>query len=404
MMTTRLDTKRVIVIGAGLSGLATAWYLSDAGADVRVIEAADRPGGLIQTQRVPEGLVEAAARAFTWSDRAGALFDAAGVPPCFAREQSKRRYIFRDGQPKRWPLTPVETAGAAARFGRAWVSRDIRPRQSESVATWGTRVLGSSALTWLIAPALQGIYASPPAALSAVALFGKKRVKRGRLAAPPEGMSQLIDRLHHALCQRGVIFEFGRPAEQLDGSIPTAVCTNAPAAARLLALHAPNLAAALRQVRMVSLVTVTAFFEPRQDDLRGFGVLFPRSSGIDALGAMFNAEIFPGRSALRSETWIYGDLSAAALPRTDAAVAARLMADRAVLTGRSEAPIAFYVTAQIEALPVYDGAVLDAEAALAQLPSHIALAGNYLGRLGVSQLLDGAADAAARLCRERLAA
>jgi oxygen-dependent protoporphyrinogen oxidase len=394
----------VRVIGAGLSGLTTAWYLAQAGARVRVIEAAGRPGGLIQTRRVPEGLVEAAARAFTWSPRASAIFEGANVRPCFAHEQSRRRYIFRDGRAKRWPLTPAETAGAAARFGCAWLGRQVRPRPGETVAAWGTRVVGPAAVTWLVAPALQGIYASPPDALSASALFGKKRPRGGKLAAPPEGMGELIDQLHDALVARGVSFEFGTPVSQLDPSRPTAICTNAPAAARLLAPHAPDLAAALRRIRMVSLVTATVFFQPHEHDLRGFGVLFPRSAGIAALGALFNAEIFPGRSALRSETWIYGDLLPAALPRTDAAVIGRVTADRSVLTGRTDAPTAFYVTPQIEALPVYDTAVLDAEAALGQLPHHVAIAGNYLGRLGVSSLLDGAAAAAARLVPEGVAA
>ena len=155
---------------------------------------------------------------------------------------------------------------------------------------------------------------------------------------------------------------------------------------------------------MASLVTVTAFFQPRHDDLQGFGVLFPRSSGIEALGALFNAEIFPGRSVLRSETWIYGDLSPGLLPGTDADVVGRLTADRATLTGRSVGPIAFYVTPQIGALPVYDTAVLDAEAALEELPASVAIAGNYLGRLGVSSLLDGAADAATELSKRYRAA
>src|SRR5262245_54609548 len=165
----------ITVIGAGLSGLAAAWYLARAGASVNVVEAADRPGGLIQTHHVPEGIVETAARAFTWSDRVGDLFRATNIPPSLPREQSKRRYIFRDGRPRRWPLTATETIGLGARFGRSWLTRTVRPRADESVATWGTRVLGPSALSWLLAPALQGTYASPPDALSAPALFGKKR-------------------------------------------------------------------------------------------------------------------------------------------------------------------------------------------------------------------------------------
>jgi oxygen-dependent protoporphyrinogen oxidase len=395
---------RVLVIGAGVSGLAAAWYLADAGADVRVVEAADRPGGLIRTRHVPEGLIESAARAFTWTPRVSALFEAAGIPPQFAREESKRRYIFRDGRARRWPLTPVETAEAAARFGRAWIGRQTRPKEAETVATWGSRVLGPAAVTWLLGPALQGIYASPPEALSAAALFGRSRPRGGRLAAPTGGMSELFDRLHDRLRSRGVAFEFNTPLRAIDVQDRIVICTNARAAANLLSTIAPTLAARLRKIQMVSLVTVTAFFEPHDADLRGFGVLFPRSSGIAALGVLFNTEIFDGRSALRSETWIYGNLSASSLPKNDVEAVGQIAADRAILTGRRHPPIAIYATPQIEALPVYDAAVIDAAAALPSLPSGVAIAGNYLGRLGISSLLDGAAAAVDRIMQREAAA
>jgi oxygen-dependent protoporphyrinogen oxidase len=396
----------VTVVGAGLSGLATAWHLAERGARVRVVEAGPRPGGLIATVRAPEGLIETAARAFPWTADVEAFFRAVAVPPLFAREQSKRRYIFRGGRPKRWPLTALETAGAAARFGRAWVSRRVKPVGTETVAAWGERVLGRSATTWLIAPALQGIYASPPTELSAAALFGKGRPRGGKLAAPAGGMGELIDLLHDTLARRGVTFEFDRPFGPADLAAPAAaaICTDAPAAARLLAPHAPALAAAIARIRMVSVVVVTAFFPPRPDDLRGFGVLFPRSAGVRALGVLFNAEIFAGRSDGRSETWIYGDLDPAAVPADDGQARTAVVQDRAVLTGRSEAPVAAYVTRRIRALPVYDSAVLEARGAAHALPARLAIAGNYLGRLGVSSLLTGAADAAARLTSKEVAA
>src|SRR5439155_20617416 len=96
----------ICVIGAGLSGLSTAWYLAEAGARVHVVEANPEPGGLIQTSRVPDGLVEAAARAFTWSDRTASLFAALDMRPCFAREESRRRHIFRNGRARPWPMAP----------------------------------------------------------------------------------------------------------------------------------------------------------------------------------------------------------------------------------------------------------------------------------------------------------
>ena len=52
------NPKKVLVLGAGLAGLAAAWELSKAGHQVQVLEARDRPGGRVSTIREPfaEGL------------------------------------------------------------------------------------------------------------------------------------------------------------------------------------------------------------------------------------------------------------------------------------------------------------------------------------------------------------
>ncbi len=67
------------------------------------------------------------------------------------------------------------------------------------------------------------------------------------------------------------------------------------------------------------------------------------------------------------------------------------------MTGRDAAPIAAYVTKRAPGLPVYGPAIADVERRLADLPPWLALAGNYLGRIGVARLLEISQDAADRL-------
>ena len=379
----------VRVIGAGLSGLATAWFLAKRGRQVVVEEANPRAGGLIETRHMPEGLVEASARAFLWTDRVAALFAAAGVRPLFADDRSKRRFIFRGGRPRRWPLGPMETLSLLGHGAAAVMTRGTRARREESVAVWGHRVLGPAGTTWLLGPGLQGIYASPIEALSARAIFGGGRV-RGKLATPPHGMGELFDGLLTALSARGVTVRFNARVDALQPGIPTVVATPAPAAAQLLAPHAPGLAAALSKVSMTNLLSVTAFYAPHPADTRGFGILFPRGLGIEALGVLFNSDMFAGRSEHRSETWIYGDSAPAAIEAIRADITARLSNDRLVLTGRTDSPIACYPTLWPQRLPVYGPAVLEVAARLGELPPWLTLHGNYVGKIGVSALVEAA--------------
>lgn len=382
------------VIGAGLSGLTAAWFLSRQGASVQVFEAADRPGGLIQSFVLPAGLVEAGANAFVWTPAIATLFSELGIEPLFARDASRRRYIYRDGRPRRWPLTPTESAASLGRFASAWIRRSTTARPGETVSAWGDRVLGRAATTWLLAPALQGIYGAAPEDLSARVLGNARRRGRVRLAAPKDGMGALTERLTRRLMGNGVTFSFGCAVDALDPVVPTLVCTSAAAAAPLLRPHHPHMARAVSRIRSAPLVTATAFFEPRPDDLQGFGVLFPRSTAR-ALGVLFDAEVFAHRSAMRSERWIYGDASLVSAP-TEETLAA-VLKDRALLASSRQPPTAFHVRAWPSALPVYDDAILKAVEALASLPAWLGVCGNYLGRIGVSALVERAEQQARRI-------
>lgn len=385
--------RRARVIGAGISGLAAAWCLREAGFAVEVVEAASCPGGLIETLHTPHGLVERAANAFVWTDVTARWFAQLDLTPLPPLESAARRFIFRDGRPRRWPLTRLETAGLLARLSWAGLTRQLRPREDETVARFVRRVAGPAAARWFAGPAMQGVYAVAADRLSARVVFGRRPRSTSGSVAPAGGMGEFIERLYERLVERDVAFQFDAEADYLAGPTPTVVATGPGAAAPLVRPHAPSLADALERIGTTGLETVTAFFEPRPDDLQGFGVLFPRGVGIDALGVLFNTSIFDNRGPFRSETWIYSLDDVGASAPADARVAA----DREVLTGRRDRIVAIYPTRRPGALPVYDRRVLDLSAHLDDLPPWLALSGNYLGQIGISTLLARAETTVAAL-------
>ena len=390
------------VVGAGVSGLTAAWHLSHAGFDVEIVDSAPRAGGLIETLETPLGTVERGANAFVWTETAADLFRALDIAPRFASAAARRRFIFRDDRVHRWPLRPGETLSMALRRARAGIRREAWPRAGESVAEWSGRVYGPSATRWVVGPALQGIYGAPAARLAAEAItgLGAGRLvgRRSILAAPPRGMSQLTDRMIDRLQRRGVTIALGHTVTSLDPAVPTIVATNARAAAPLIAPHASDLGAALATLPMTSLSMTTAFFPPNSADIGGFGVLFPEGCGIQSLGVRFDSDIFPVYQ-VRVETWI-GQLDEKSTSSgRDAQLPPSIAADRRVLTGRAEDPIAVVTTSRPQSLPLYSAEVAGIRAQLRTLPPWIALAGNYMGRLGASKLLDVAAEAAERIAR-----
>lgn len=114
--------KRVIVIGAGLAGLAAGYELTQAGHEVTILEARATPGGRVQTLREPfsDGLYAEAGANFIPDNHHFTLgyirlFDLP-IEPVFPRSAGKlyyvrgRRIMLTTGAQPAWPfdLTPEE--------------------------------------------------------------------------------------------------------------------------------------------------------------------------------------------------------------------------------------------------------------------------------------------------------
>jgi protoporphyrinogen/coproporphyrinogen III oxidase len=395
-----LTRKPITVVGAGFSGLVTAYLLTKAGRDVRVVEKRSRAGGLIQTIRTEHGLVETAANGILNSARLEAMCADIGVPLLHTKRDARKRFIFRD-KPRQLPLKPFEALRVP--FGVAANAAHLRPQQFETISEWGRRVAGKGATDYLLVPALGGIYAGDPERLSASLIFGKaelpahlqtyrpaKAKVRGTVA-PPNGMQQLIDGLRDYLQTKGVEFRFEAETE-LHTSDPTVVCLSARAAADYLADLAPDVATELGGIEMLSLLTVTCFFDQDAAQLKGFGCLFPRDQGFRARGVLFNTAIFEGRGPAHAETWIFGGaLDGDIVGLGDDEIRDTLLSDRERFYGKVDLPLATHITRWPTALPHYS---IELERTLARLPApppNVALVGNYLGRIGLAKILERAA-------------
>jgi oxygen-dependent protoporphyrinogen oxidase len=401
-------SRTITVVGAGFSGLVTAYYLVKAGLRVRVLEKSVRAGGLIRTIKTEHGLVETAANGIRNSARLESLCADIGVKLQASRREAKRRFIYR-GRPRKWPLNIGETLSVLTRMTTQ--TGKFGPREFETITAWGGRVVGRGATEYFLAPALGGIYAGDPKALSASLIFRRAnlsndlRIARGPRArvrgtvAPAQGMQQLIDGLLTHLERAGVEFCFNHD-ESVDSPERVIVCTSAHAAADYLDELAPEVSACLRQIEMLPLVTATCFYSYSATSLRGFGCLFPRDEGFRARGVLFNDSIFEGRGPAHSETWIFGGaLDRHVVQLSEKSLSELIAEERSRLYKRVDEPLAIHLTYWPNALPNYSIELERVLTNFPRLPGGVELVGNYLGGIGLSSIIDRALDVAERVAK-----
>lgn len=396
---------RVQIVGGGFSGLVSAWALQRAGFQIEIFEARPRLGGMIATSEQGFGRFEAAANALLNTPAVTELFQDLKIPLCSPPVAARAKFIFRD-RPRRWPLTGAESAKAMARgLWCRWGKRALAPRPSETVAEWVERTLGHSALEHLVTPALQGIYAGDPQRLSASLIFGRWFQPRSRHRSrprgsvfPPGGMEELIEALTKRIQARGGQIHLNKKAIP-DSGQPLILATSAPAAAEFCRPHWPVLAEQLSQIEMVSLVTAEAHFGREKGWLKGYGCLFSPVAQFSALGVLFEDQLFPHRFRGLTERWILGGaLRPEILKLSDEEIGRLIATDRRRLGGQGS-PDEVVVQRFSLALPHY---TVNLERLLLKLrlPSNLHLMGNYLGQIGLSQILTRAQNLALQLRRE----
>jgi oxygen-dependent protoporphyrinogen oxidase len=414
--TTSMDTSPpgldVLVVGAGISGLSTAFGLARRGLAVEVIDERSKPGGVIGTVKRDGALFETGPNsALDTTPRIGELLEAAGIAGerLAASEIANTRFVVKNGQPVALPMspgsflkTPLFSFAAKARLALEPLISRQPADEEEAIAHFVRRRLGHEFLDYAIEPFVAGIYAGDPERLSVPAAFPKlhaleqrygslilgavlgarERKKRAETAKNTaksfsfrEGMQTLTDSLARHVGRVTLGARAISLARSPDGTFTLAFEKNgatvarharavvlavpAGEAARLVYPLAPDATRALQEIEYPP-VTVVASAYRREDvahGLGGFGFLAPRVEGRAVLGTLFSSSMFEGRASsgqVLLTTFVGGRRNPELAMAEEAVIVEKVAAEHRALLGTRAPALWNEVTRWPRAIPQYE--------------------------------------------------
>jgi protoporphyrinogen/coproporphyrinogen III oxidase len=425
---------KLAVVGGGIAGLAAAHraleLARERGIDLELtlLEARDRLGGTIETERAAGFLVESGPDSFI-SEKpwALALCRRLGVEDRLVRtdDRHRRTFVWHRGRLHPLPdgfqllaptrMTPFLTSSLFSWPGKLRMALDlVLPRRTtggdETLGAFVRRRLGREALERVAQPLVAGIYTADPDELSLGATMPRflelerrersvilalwRASQRAPMAGTSgarwslfvtfaDGMSELVDALARTfpagavrLKQRANALErhlggwrLALGAGEALEADRVIVATESHAAARLLRYVDPQLGALLSEITYTSAATVSLGYR-RADvphPLDGFGFVVPHTEGRALLAGTFSSVKYPGRAPegfVLLRAFLGGALGAQAIEDDDDRIASRARSELADALGVVAAPVLTRVHRHPASMPQYRLGHLDRVAAI----------------------------------------
>ncbi len=159
-----------IIIGAGISGLAVAYYLQKLGKQCLILEASDRVGGYLQSVREGNYLFEMAANSILADTNIVDFLHEIGLTDeiLYPNTTSNKRYILKNGRYCALPSSPPSLLfnsffswKTKFKLLKEFRNKTLSPK-NETVAEFFERHFGKEIVEYAVNPFVMGIYAGNP--------------------------------------------------------------------------------------------------------------------------------------------------------------------------------------------------------------------------------------------------
>jgi oxygen-dependent protoporphyrinogen oxidase len=330
----------IAIIGGGISGLATAFYIKQAQpkTTITLYEKGEHLGGKMMTHEVEEFLFEEGSNGFL-SNKPDTLdlVKASGAEALLMRssDHARVRFIYKNSlellpeSPGAFLKTPLLSFAGKLRVAKEIFVAPKMDDSDETLQSFGYRRVGKEMTDTFLDPMVAGVFASAPDKISVNAAFPavvklekeygglfKGMMKKKKKDAGPGGVlmsfrggvSAFIDALADSM---EITLHTGTEVEQItkngSGYTVTAdgqsekydrviLSTPAYASADLLRELDPDLATQLDDIEYSPISVIGLGYDALDHDLQGFGLLTTSSAAKDVLGVLWDSSIFSDRA------------------------------------------------------------------------------------------------------------
>ena len=403
---------RVAIIGAGISGLSTAFYLRQHRPDwqITLLDAAPMAGGTMHTEAIDGFLFEAGGNGFLTSkpDSLQLVKDAGAEDLLLpSSDLARKRYIYTD-RLHRLPESPplFLTSGLLTLSQKLRVAAELfvparRDAGEETLQSFGYRRLGKAFTDVFLDAMTAGIYATTPDRISVNAafplvvalerdhggLFRGMLAKRKKQAGPggvlmsfKGGVGSFIAHLVNSLAADVQLVTAARDLVRDDHTYHVitddheiladrvVLATPAHVAAALLRRLDTDVADLLDGIGYSPIAVVGLGYRQAPRPLDGFGLLTTTAAQLPILGVLWDSSIFPDRAPPGGSTlrvMIGGQRNPELVDQDDAGLLATARAGLARTMDLHTEPDVTYIRRWRHGIPNYAVGHLDTVARIA---------------------------------------